>query len=119
MKGPTGLGAEVDGGVLQIWPVQAGPLGAGALGASFLLALGLLFRASDRRLRPSRGGALALGALLTVAFAGVGGATAAASATLALILGMAGSYSDRLRQQANLQRRTDAPAQPAGEPAIL
>jgi hypothetical protein len=118
MKGPTGLGAEVEGGVLQTWPTQVGPLGAAALCLCFLLALGLLVRASDRRMRPSRGFALALGALFTVAFAGVGGATNAASATLALLLGIAASYSDRLRQQAHEPRRPEAAPQLADEPAI-
>ena len=109
LKGATGLGAGVDGGVLQAWPVQAGPTGAALLVAVAALICVRLALAVDRRRTPSRGFALALGVLAAIVFAGPGGTGAAATVTLALLLGLAFSYSDRLRAKAQQSARGESP----------
>jgi hypothetical protein len=100
IKGAAGLGAGVEGGMLQTWPVEAGLYGAGAMGLALLAVLIRLALSADRRRSPSRGLALAAAGLATAAFAGAAGSGPAAVGTLALILGLSCTYADRLRQAA-------------------
>jgi hypothetical protein len=111
LKGAAGLGSDVEGGMLQAWPVEAGVYGAGAMAAAVLLLIGRLALSADRRKTPSRGLALAGGAAALTAFAGGGGAGPAACATLAVFVGLSCAYSDRLRVGAKRSaRRSSADA---------
>ncbi len=98
MKGAYGLGSGAEGGPALTWLVEAGVWGAGALAlAGFVFAARLLLT-KDRRKGPSRGLALALAALAAGLLTGPGGISAAGAATLAIMLGLAASYADPLRQ---------------------
>ncbi len=96
LAGAAGLGSGAPGGVIQTWPREAGWAGALLLGASIGLFVASLIQAKDRGRRPSRGAALAACGVVIVAIAGLGGSGPAASATLALLLGLAASYRDDL-----------------------
>jgi hypothetical protein len=103
VKGASGLGSEVDGGMLQSWPVEAGVFGAAAMAAAVLLTLMRLGFSADRRRSPSRGVALAAGATTLAVFAGSGGAGPTVCATLAVLIGLSCAYADRLRPGARRQ----------------
>ena len=86
--------------------------------SSWIFASALMFAArlafsGDRRKTPSRGLALALGAIVTSLLAGPGGLSAAGAGTLAIIIGMAANYADTLRQS---QRAAPAAKQKQSEP---
>ncbi len=98
LKNAFGLGSGAEGGPALIWLVEAGVIGASALAlASAMLIARLAFNA-DRRKRPSRGLALALGGVVTVVFTGAGAASPGLFATLAIVIGLASTYADRLRK---------------------
>lgn len=96
LKGASGLGSNIEGGMLQSWPVEAGIYGATAMAAATLLTFMRLAFSADRRRTPSRGLSLAMGAATLTALAGSGGG-ATACATLALLVGLSCAYADRLR----------------------
>ncbi|HWA23085.1 MAG TPA: hypothetical protein VG735_11875 [Caulobacterales bacterium] len=113
VKGSFGLGSGAEGGPVLTWLVEAGVWGAAALLlAGFMFAARLAF-SGDRRKAPSRGLALALGALATSLLAGPGGLSPAGAATLAIIIGMAANYADALRLS---QRAARAAKQKQSEP---
>lgn len=112
-KGAFGLGSGAEGGPVMTWLVEAGLLGAAALAlAGFVFAARLAF-SGDRRKAPSRGFGLVAGAFTTTLLAGTGGLTAAVAATLAILIGVAASYNDRLRQAQRTPEAKRAVAQPA------
>jgi hypothetical protein len=98
MKGAYGLGSGADGGPALSWLVEAGIWGAGALALAGLVFVGRLLVSKDRRKAPSRGLALGLAALTAGLLAGPAGISAAGAATLAIMIGLAASYADPLRQ---------------------
>jgi hypothetical protein len=116
MKSAFGLGSGAEGGPALIWLVEAGVIGASALGLAGAMLMTRLALSADRRKRPSRGLALALGAVVTVIFTGAGAASPGLVATLAIAIGLASTYADRLRKS---YERVERPAAATQEtPAV-